>query len=267
MPPLQANSQRIKAKSVNYYLNDAIRARLCETRADYKNPVGNKSGSDNGIDMSFLEEEDGGCLPQCRTKADGSEGGFTIPILADWLAIVVKGISSSSDNKNLEAILLRDVIKATEKADISTEMESQGKSYVRRFVMKNLRCAGYDACICRSRWKQVNNYPAGHYEYIDVSTEAPSLNHNSNDRLMVDIDFRSQFEIARPSAEYSALLQILPSCFVGRADQLRAMIKIMCDAAKISLKAEGLHLPPWRKYRYVEAKWLGPSTHPLPPMC
>ncbi|XP_059073823.1 uncharacterized protein LOC131874457 [Cryptomeria japonica] len=250
MPPLQANSQRIKAKSVNYYLNDAIRARLCETRADYKNPVGNKSGSDNGIDMSFLEEEDGGCLPQCRTKADGSEGGFTIPILADWVAIVVKGISSSSDNKNLEAILLRDVIKATENADLSTEMESQGKSYVRRFVMKNLRCAGYDACICRSR-----------------CTEAPSLKHNSNNRLVADIDFTSQFEFARPTAEYSALLQILPSCFVGRADKLRGMIKIMCDAAKISLKAEGLHLPPWRKYRYVEAKWLGPSTHPLPPMC
>ncbi|GLJ18787.1 hypothetical protein SUGI_0335430 [Cryptomeria japonica] len=243
MPPLQANSQRIKAKSVNYYLNDAIRARLCETRADYKNPVGNKSGSDNGIDMSFLEEEDGGCLPQCRTKADGSEGGFTIPILADWVAIVVKGISSSSDNKNLEAILLRDVIKATENADLSTEMESQGKSY------------------------QVNNYPAGDYEYIDVSTEAPSLKHNSNNRLVADIDFTSQFEFARPTAEYSALLQILPSCFVGRADKLRGMIKIMCDAAKISLKAEGLHLPPWRKYRYVEAKWLGPSTHPLPPMC
>ncbi|GLJ18789.1 hypothetical protein SUGI_0335460 [Cryptomeria japonica] len=203
--------------------------------------------------MSFVEEEDG----------DGSDRRLTIPILADWLSLIVKAVPSSSDNTNLEAILLQNVIKATEKAGLSSGMESRGKSNARPFVMKRLRCAGYDARICKSQWKQVNSYPAGDYEYIVVNTEAPSLKYNSNDRLLVDIDFRSQFEIARPTAEYSALLQMLPSCFVGRADQLRAMIKIMCDAAKISLKAEGLHLPPWRKYRYVEAKWLGPSL----PMC
>ncbi|GLJ18792.1 hypothetical protein SUGI_0335510 [Cryptomeria japonica] len=227
-----------------------------------RNPVGSTSGNNNAIDTSFPQEEDGDCPPHRGTK-----GGLSIPILADLLALIVKGISSSSDNKNVEAILLRDVIKITEKSGLCTEMESQGESYVRRFVMKRLRCAGYDACICESRWKQVNGYPAGDYEYIVVNMEAPSFKPNTDDRLLVDIDFRSQFEIARPTAEYSALLQMLPSCFVGRADKLRVMIKIMCDAAKISLKAEGLHLPPWRKYRYVESKWLGPSTRSARPMC
>ena len=80
-----------------------------------------------------------------------------------------------------------------------------------------------------------------------------------SDRVLVDIDFRAQFEIARPTAEYAALAEALPDLVVGSADKMRDIIWIMCDAAKRSLKARGLHLPPWRKKRYLEAKWL--SSH------
>ena len=88
-----------------------------------------------------------------------------------------------------------------------------------------------------------------------------------SDRVLVDIDFRAQFEIARPTAEYAALAEALPELVVGSADKMRDIIWIMCDAAKRSLKARGLHLPPWRKKRYLEAKWFSPhnrTTH-FPP--
>jgi uncharacterized protein (TIGR01615 family) len=94
----------------------------------------------------------------------------------------------------------------------------------------------------------------GDYEFIDVVIEGSKL---ENERFFVDIDFRAQFEIARPSDEYNALLQQLPILFVGRADKLCEIVKIMCDAARRSLKERGMYIPPWRKYRYMQAKWMG----------
>jgi uncharacterized protein (TIGR01615 family) len=91
-----------------------------------------------------------------------------------------------------------------------------------------------------------------------------------NERFFVDIDFRAQFEIARPTDEYNALLQKIPNLFVGRADKLCGIIKIMCDAARRSLKERGMCIPPWRKYRYMQAKWLGSykrTTNPAASRC
>jgi len=35
-------------------------------------------------------------------------------------------------------------------------------------------------------------------------------------------------------------------------------VRVASDAARRSLRAHGLHVPPWRKTRYMLAKWLGP---------
>jgi len=94
----------------------------------------------------------------------------------------------------------------------------------------------------------------GDYEFIDVVIEGSKL---QNERFFVDIDFRAQFEIARPTAAYNALLQKLPTLFVGRACKLCSIVKIMCDAARRSLKEKEMYIPPWRKYRYMQTKWLG----------
>lgn len=81
--------------------------------------------------------------------------------------------------------------------------------------------------------------------------------HHNNTRLVLDIDFRAQFEIARPTKEYAALLQLLPPVYVGNSDRLLQIVKIMADCVKISLKAKGMHIPPWRTYKYMVSKWLG----------
>lgn len=90
----------------------------------------------------------------------------------------------------------------------------------------------------------------GEYEYIDVIIKG--------ERLLIDIDFRSQFEIARPTKSYKAILQTLPCVFVGTPDRLRRIIGIASEAAKQSLKKKGMHIPPWRKPDYIKAKWLSP---------
>ncbi|XAR57310.1 hypothetical protein NMG60_11025393 [Bertholletia excelsa] len=117
-------------------------------------------------------------------------------------------------------------------------------------VTDGLLLFGYDASICKSRWEKSATYPAGEYEYIDVIVEG--------ERVLIDIDFRSEFEIARSTGGYKAILQSLPHIFVGRADRLLQIVSIMSEAARQSLKKKGMHIPPWRKAEYMRAKWLSP---------
>lgn len=80
------------------------------------------------------------------------------------------------------------------------------------------------------------------------------------ERVIIDIDFRSEFEIARSTKSYRTVLQMLPHIFVGRPDRLQNIINIVSDAAKQSLKKKGMPLPPWRRADYVKAKWLSPCN-------
>lgn len=76
------------------------------------------------------------------------------------------------------------------------------------------------------------------------------------ERLLIDIDFRSEFEIARSTGTYKSILQTLPYVFVGKSDRLRQIVSIVSEAARQSLKKKGMHFPPWRKAEYMLAKWL-----------
>ncbi|KAI8011794.1 hypothetical protein LOK49_LG06G02873 [Camellia lanceoleosa] len=78
--------------------------------------------------------------------------------------------------------------------------------------------------------------------------------------MLIDIDFRSEFEIARSTGSYKAILQSLPHIFVGRAGRLHQIVSILSEAARQSLKKKGMHIPPWRKAEYMRAKWLSPHT-------
>ena len=86
----------------------------------------------------------------------------------------------------------------------------------------------------------------------------------AGERLLIDVDFRSEFEIARSTKTYKSLLQTLPYIFVGKADRLQKIIAIVSDAAKQSLKKKGMPIPPWRKAEYIKAKWLSPHPRTTP---
>lgn len=86
------------------------------------------------------------------------------------------------------------------------------------------------------------------------------------ERVIIDVDFRSEFEIARSTKAYKVILQTLPYVFVGKSDRLHSIVAIASEAAKQSLKKKGLHVPPWRKLEYVRSKWFSPYTRITPPM-
>lgn len=76
------------------------------------------------------------------------------------------------------------------------------------------------------------------------------------ERLLIDIDFKSKFEIARATKTYKSMQQTLPFIFVGKEDRLQRIIILITKAAKQSLKKKGLHVAPWRRTEYVKSKWL-----------
>ncbi|KAL2535712.1 hypothetical protein Fot_17103 [Forsythia ovata] len=146
-----------------------------------------------------------------------------------------------------ERNLLADTAKIVEKNKISKRKDD---------FCDNLIALGYNASICKSRWEKSSSFPSGEYEYVDVMIEG--------ERFIIDIDFRSEFEIARSTKAYKLILQTLPNIFVGKADRLEKIIVVVSDAAKQSLKKKGMPFPPWRKADYVKAKWLSPYTRTTP---
>ncbi|KAL2238816.1 uncharacterized protein LOC105163323 [Sesamum indicum] len=147
-----------------------------------------------------------------------------------------------------ERNLLADTAKIVERNKITKRKDG----VCRKIVADGLVALGYNASICKSKWEKSPSFPAGEYEYVDVIIEG--------ERLIIDIDFRSEFEIARSTKAYKLVLQTLPNIFIGKADRLEKIIAVVSEAAKQSLKKKGMPFPPWRKPEYVKAKWLSPFT-------
>uniref|UniRef100_A0A0E0DU08 Uncharacterized protein n=1 Tax=Oryza meridionalis TaxID=40149 RepID=A0A0E0DU08_9ORYZ len=131
-----------------------------------------------------------------------------------------------------------------------------------RFLAEWLRDAGYNSAICRSKWPRSPEIPSGEHSYVDVV--APTRSGKAV-RVVVEPSFRGEFEMARGCAGYRALVASLPEAFVGRAERLRCVVRVMCAAAKQCARESGMHMAPWRKQRYMEAKWLATPERVAPP--
>lgn len=126
------------------------------------------------------------------------------------------------------------------------------KDGFKRRLMGYLRDQGYDAGLCKSRWEKTGRYPAGDYEYIDVNI--------AGTRHMVELFLDGEFHIARPTTCYNSLLETLPSIFIGTPETVKQVVRLMATAMKESLKSVDLHVAPWRRNGYMQAKWFGSYT-------
>lgn len=95
---------------------------------------------------------------------------------------------------------------------------------------------------------------AGDHEFVDVVERSKK----GEMRVIVGLNFREEFEMARGSEDYNGLVRRLPEVFVGKAERLSNVIKLMCVGAKKCMKQKKMHMGPWRKHKYMQAKWLGP---------
>ncbi|KAJ9565995.1 hypothetical protein OSB04_001961 [Centaurea solstitialis] len=121
-------------------------------------------------------------------------------------------------------------------------------------ICRRLQNSGYNAAICKSKWKSSSDIPSGSHTFVDVIDNSNSK--KGEVRVIVELEFRGQFEMKKGSEEYNGLVSKLPDVFVGKIERLQAIIKMLSNAAKRCMKEKKMHLGPWRKQRYVEAKWL-----------
>ncbi|CAL5183972.1 unnamed protein product [Lathyrus oleraceus] len=117
----------------------------------------------------------------------------------------------------------------------------------KRWLMTQLREKGFDAGLCKTKWEKNGKLTAGDYEYIDVNL--------SEKRYIVEVSLSSEFEIARPTNQYSSLLEIFPMIFVGKVEEFKRIVRLMSSAIKGSMKRMDLHVAPWRRNLYMQTKW------------
>ncbi|XP_015064260.1 uncharacterized protein LOC107009436 [Solanum pennellii] len=124
-------------------------------------------------------------------------------------------------------------------------------------VCTSLQNAGFNSAICRSKWKSSPDIPSGEHTFIDVIDNSSPK--KGEVRIIIELNFRGEFELAKASEEYNRLVKCLPEVFVGKIERLLSVIKILCNAAKKCMKDKKMHIAPWRKQKYMQAKWLKTS--------
>lgn len=256
-----------RMKKVTDPLDDRVKARI--VGHDPGEPGYGSSGSEHEgeesspgfSDLLFcFAEGDGG--DELQENGEEEEGEFS----AAWET--AQGVEDAvrvmlnNDGDLFRGVLTVHVTKAVEMYACCL---NSSKQILRRNVMGFLRGLGYNAAICKTKWESSGGLTAGNHEFIDVlrSDSASS----SSTRYLVGLDFEAEFQIARPTKHYERLVQSMPTTFVGKPEQLKQILKTMSDAARRSLKSRGLHIPPWRKHRFMLNKWLGSykrTTNPLP---
>ncbi|KAL2927711.1 hypothetical protein RDABS01_037340 [Bienertia sinuspersici] len=120
------------------------------------------------------------------------------------------------------------------------------RSCLMKEVSSRLRNAGYNSAICRTKWRS-------EHKFIDVVDNSKPK--KGQIRVIIELSFRADFEMAKASDNYNQLVNRLPEVFVGKAERLKTLIKIMCVAAKTCMKDKKMHIGPWRKQKYMQAKW------------
>ncbi|KAK9284833.1 hypothetical protein L1049_024012 [Liquidambar formosana] len=166
--------------------------------------------------------------------------------------------TSSLESKIRQAIkeALKELISTTGTCCVCRRPVAGGcRSCLQREISDRLRNAGHNCAICKSKWRSQPDMPSGEHTYLEVVDKSNSR--KGEVRVVIELNFRAEFEMARASDEYNQLISRLPEVFVGKAERLRALIKILCSAAKKCMKEKKMHLGPWRKHNYVQAKWFG----------
>ncbi|CAN1138193.1 hypothetical protein LINPERPRIM_LOCUS23331 [Linum perenne] len=58
--------------------------------------------------------------------------------------------------------------------------------------------------------------------------------------------------------QFPKMLSSIAEVYVGKAEELRKIVKLMCGAVTQSMKAAKIQVPPWRRRSFMEAKWFSP---------
>lgn len=212
-----------------------------------------ESEHDLAVMVSDFLENGSGDSHRYLNSSDSDSGFSDLPSLVDN----IKCYKLSMDQYERDLLSVVDSLMQSI-SEIDLHLVKPGPcnaSCIRFSLVKLLRLSGYDAAVCAAKWQGSGKVPGGDHEYIDV------VNYNdvrSSERLIIDIDFRSHFEIARAVDSYDRILNTLPVVYVGSLGKLKQYLQVMVEAARSSLKQNSMPFPPWRSLAYLQAKWQSP---------
>ncbi|EEF31539.1 conserved hypothetical protein [Ricinus communis] len=221
-----------------------------------------ESEHDLALMVSDFLENGGSSGPDSWCSSDSDSGFSDLHFLADKISFYRHSVTQYESDL---LSLVQSLLVSIKEADLHlVKSGSCNASCIRFSLVKLLRLAGYDAAVCVSRWQGSSKVPGGDHEYVDVVNGNINIG-GSSERLIIDIDFRSHFEIARAVDSYDRILKSLPVVYVGSLNRLKQYLQVMVEAAKSSLKQNSMPLPPWRSLAYLQAKWHSPYQRHLSP--
>ncbi|XP_029129596.1 uncharacterized protein LOC109810386 isoform X2 [Cajanus cajan] len=134
------------------------------------------------------------------------------------------------------------------------------RNCLRREICDRLLNLGYNCALCTSKWRTSSEIKiSGEHTYLEVMDNSNTK--KGEVKVVIELNFRGEFEMARASEEYNKLISQLPEVYVGKIERLRVIINIMCSAAQKCMKEKKMHIGPWRKKRYMQSKWLGMTNN------
>ncbi|CAM0872819.1 unnamed protein product [Alopecurus aequalis] len=258
MEGYEAPTPRARLKRATAPLDAAARARLAALPTSADDSSGSEHDAAPALSSlvnEYLLEADA-TVPSSTILSDPDndpDGTTSSPVAAADTLEEIKANLDPDDE------LRRRLLFAVADAMRGLDDLRPNRSAFRRAVMSRLRERGHDAGLCKARWDKSDAMAAGSHEYIDIFGPCG----DSETRYVVDVGFAACFEVARPTEEYEAVRAALPEVLVARPEHLRRVVKLAASAARRSLKRSGLSVPPWRKRRFMMAKWLGPYKRTL----
>ncbi|KAF3337391.1 hypothetical protein FCM35_KLT17978 [Carex littledalei] len=239
-----------KPKRVTGPLCSAARARLTGASTGYSSSSGSEHEAATCLSrlvQAFLEidNEESNARDCSREESDGGDESGSCR--TDCAALIRDLLDPAAEIDPFR-IRLTSVVRNATEAEKGLRWEKPG--LFRRAVMGRLCNLGYDAGICKSRWETTGGLTGGSHEYLDVV-----FNQN---RYIVEPEFSTGIEVARATEEYRRIVKAVPDVVVAKADLIGQAVRLVAEAARRSLRESGMHVPPWRKNRYMLAKWLGP---------
>ncbi|XP_055832654.1 uncharacterized protein LOC129901484 [Solanum dulcamara] len=195
----------------------------------------------------FLESNSSGA--ESRYSSDNDSGYSDLALLADRISLYKKSVDQYESDLTMVVHSL--ILSMTESSCIG-KPKTCNASCIRSYLVKLLQSCGYNADMCATKWQGCGKIPGGEHEYIEVISHGKD---GCSERYIIDLDFRSHFEIARAVKSYNVVSSCLPPVYVGTVKKLKLYLQAMVEAAKCSLKQNSMPLPPWRSLAYLEAKW------------
>mmetsp|Transcript_27473 Transcript_27473/g.69875 ORF Transcript_27473/g.69875 Transcript_27473/m.69875 type:complete len:390 (-) Transcript_27473:630-1799(-) len=92
--------------------------------------------------------------------------------------------------------------------------------------------------------------------HVFLSVVMPHVRAGPSQKYVVDLSFKEQFSIAKPTQRYGQLLDCLPEVYVAPEASVAPLVNFLCQEIACAFRSNGAVLPPWRHASSMLSKWL-----------